>query len=205
MKSTSNVFTLMTETIESMKQIDAISNTIDNITAQTNLLSLNASIEAAKAGESGKGFADVANEIRVLAQQSKESTVKIQSIIDDINQKTVLSVEAMGITNQNVIDQVQLVNQTQSLFDEIMDAIHVLSAKVSEIKNSTDEINEYKDNVVNQIENISAVSEESASATEEVTASSEQISATMDEIAQHSVDLHRLSEDLQERINSFTF
>lgn len=205
MKSTSNVFALVTETSESMKQIDAISNTIDNITAQTNLLSLNASIEAARAGESGKGFAVVANEIRVLAQQSKESTVKIQRIIEDINQKTALSVEAMGITNQNVIDQVQLVNQTQSLFNEIMEAIHVLSAKVSEIKNSTDEITEYKDNVVNQIENISAVSEESASATEEVTASSEQISATMDEITQHAVDLHRLSEELEERINSFTF
>ena len=55
-----------------------------------------------------------------------------------------------------------------------------------------------------QIENISAVSEESASATEEVTASSEQISATMDEITQHAVDLHHLSEQLQEKINSFT-
>lgn len=205
MKSTANVSALVTETSESMKQIDAISNTIDNITAQTNLLSLNASIEAARAGESGKGFAVVANEIRVLAEQSKESTVEIQKIVEDINQKTALSVEAMGITNQNVKDQVQLVNQTHSLFDDIMEAIRVLSAKVSEIKNSTDEITEYKDNVVNQIENISAVSEESASATEEVTASSEQISATMDEITQHAVDLHRLSEELEERINSFTF
>lgn len=205
MNSTTHVSTLVTETSESMKQIDAISNTIDTITAQTNLLSLNASIEAARAGESGKGFAVVANEIRVLAEQSKESTFKIQRIIEDINQKTALSVEAMGITNQNVKDQVQLVNQTQSLFDEIMEAIQVLSAKVSEIKNSSDEITEYKDNVVNQIENISAVSEESASATEEVTASSEQISSTMEEITQHAVDLHSLSEKLQEKINSFTF
>lgn len=205
MKSAANVSALVTETSESMKQIDAISNTIDNITAQTNLLSLNASIEAARAGESGKGFAVVANEIRALAEQSKESTVKIKHIIEDINNKTALSVEAMEITNQNVVEQVQLVKQTQSLFDEIMEAIRVLSIKVSEIKNSSDEISEYKENVVNQIENISAVSEESASATEEVTASSEQISATMDEITQHALDLHRLSEELQERINSFTF
>lgn len=204
MESTTNVSVLVTETSESMKQIDAISDAIDNITAQTNLLSLNASIEAARAGESGKGFAVVANEIRTLAEQSKESTVKIKNIIQDINQKTALSVEAMEITNQNVKDQVQLVNQTQSLFDEIMEAIRVLSAKVTEIKHTTDKITESKDNVVEQIENISAVSEESASATEEVTASSEQISATMDEITQHAVDLHHLSEQLQEKINSFT-
>ena len=205
MKSTANVSALVIETSESMKHIDDISNTIDNITEQTNLLSLNASIEAARAGESGKGFAVVANEIRTLAEQSKNSTLRIKKIIEDINQKTTLSVEAMAITNQNVNEQVQLVNQTQSLFNEIMEAIRVLTAKVSEIKNSTNEITEYKDNVVNQIENISAVSEESASATEEVTASSEQISATMDEITQHTLDLHCLSEQLQERINTFTF
>lgn len=140
-----------------------------------------------------------------MAKQSKASTVEIKKIIEDINQKTQLSVEAMGITNKNVKEQVELVSQTQRLFNEIMDAVLVLSEKVSEIKISTGEIAVYKENVVHQIENISAVSEESASATEEVTASSEQISATMDEITQHALELHRLSEKLQERINSFTF
>lgn len=205
MNSTANVSALVMETSESMKQIAAISNTIENITVQTNLLSLNASIEAARAGERGKGFAVVANEIIALAEQSKTSTVQIKKIVEDINQKTTLSVEAMEITNQNVKEQVQLVRQTHNLFDEIMEAIHVLSDKVSAIKNSTDEITEYKENVVNQIENISAVSEESASATEEVTATSEQISATMHEITQLTLDLNQLSEELKVRINSFKF
>lgn len=204
-ESTANVSKLVLETSESMKQIEAISNTIDMITTQTNLLSLNASIEAARAGESGKGFAVVANEIRALAEQSKDSTVKIKAIIDEISQKTVRSVEAMEITNQKVNDQVRLVKETQDLFAEIMEATKVLSSKVTEIKSTTEEITEHKNNVVDQIENISAVSEESASATEEVTSSSEQIAETMDEITKRAIELHHLSENLQERINSFQF
>jgi methyl-accepting chemotaxis protein len=205
MKSTAEVSELVYETRESMKQIDAISNTIDTITAQTNLLSLNASIEAARAGESGKGFAIVANEIRKLAEQSKASTVKIKEIIENIEQKTALSVKAMEITNQNVKEQVTLVDQTQAVFDEILDAVHKLSEKVSEIKNSTDEITVKKEQIVYQIENISAISQESASATEEVTASTEEITVTMEEITNHAYNLQRLSEQLQEKMNSFKF
>lgn len=205
MKSTVNVSELVSETCDSIKKIDAISNTIDMITAQTNLLSLNASIEAARAGESGKGFAVVANEIRNLAEQSKESTVKIKAIIEDINRKTELSVEAMEITKKNVKEQEQLVNETHSLFTDIMNAIHTLSVKVTEIKKTTDGIASNKDQMVSQIENMSAVSEETASSTEEVTSSSVEIAITMDEITKHAADLHRLSEQLQERINSFDF
>ena len=204
-KSTANVSELVLETSESMKQIEAISNAIDTITAQTNLLSLNASIEAARAGESGKGFAVVANEIRALAEQSKDSTVKIKEIIDEIRQKTERSVAAMEVTNQNVNDQVRIVKETKDLFNEIMEATQILTLKVTEIKATTDEIVENKNNVVDQIGNISAVSEESASATEEVTSSSEQIAETMDDITHRAIELHQLSENLQERINTFKF
>ncbi len=205
MSATTKVSELVYETSESMKQIDAISNTIDAITAQTNLLALNASIEAARAGESGKGFAVVADEIRKLAEQSKASTVKIKSIVEDISDKTAHSVDAMRITNQNVKEQVDLVQRTQSLFNEIMDAVRILTEKVIEIKRNTEEIADQKNNIVSQIENISAISEESASATEEVTASTEQITVTMDEIAQQTVELQNLSEQLKEKINSFKF
>ena len=205
MNATAKVSELVYETSESVKQIDAISNTIDAITSQTNLLALNASIEAARAGESGKGFAVVADEIRKLADQSKASTVKIKAIVEDISDKTALSVDAMRITNQNVQDQVDLVERTQSLFSEIMDAVRTLTDKVNEIKQNTAEIADQKDNIVSQIENISAISEETASATEEVTASAEQITVTMDEITQQTIELQNLSEQLKDKINSFKF
>ncbi len=205
LQSTAKVSDMVYAVSDSMKQIGAISDTIDMITSQTNLLSLNASIEASRAGESGRGFAVVASEIRHLAEQSKASTVKIKDIVDDISKKTELSVQAMDVTKQNVKEQASLVNRTQDLFHEIMEAVKVLSEKITDIKQHVDDISEQKNNIVFQIENISAISEESASATEEVTASAEQISTTMDEITQQALDLQRLSEDLQNRINSFKF
>lgn len=203
MKSTAEVSELVFETSESIKHIDEISNTIDAITAQTGLLSLNASIEAARAGESGKGFAVVAEEIRKLADQSKSSTVEIKRIIENINQKTALSVAAMGAATDNVKEQEGLVEQTKEVFQEIADAVGSLSRKVSEIQASTGEIMIKKDRIVEQIENISAISEETASATQEVTASSHEIISTMENISKSSVELQDLSHQLQERLNSF--
>ena len=203
--STSRVSELVSATNESMKHINAISDTIDMITSQTNLLALNASIEAARAGESGRGFAVVASEIRNLAEQSKASTVRIKDIVEDILQKTELSVEAMEVSNHNVKEQVTLVNRTQNLFNEIIEAVRVLSESISEIKHHTDDISQHKNNIVFQIENISAISQEAASATEEVTASAEQITVTMDEITQQAVELQQLSTQLQERIHTFKF
>jgi methyl-accepting chemotaxis protein len=203
--STARVSELVYDTSESVNQINAISDTIDLITEQTNLLALNASIEAARAGESGKGFAVVANEIRKLAEQSKASTVKIKAIVDDISKKTALSVVAMEDTDKNVKEQSVLVDQTQTVFREIKKAVDELSEMVAEIKNNTNVVAAQKENIVSQIENISAISEESASATEEVTASTEEIAVTMDEITKHTIDLQKLSETLQEKMNTFKF
>ncbi|MDF2822493.1 MAG: chemotaxis protein [Clostridiales bacterium] len=205
MKSTSEVTELVYETSESMKQINVISTTIETITAQTNLLSLNAAIEAARAGESGRGFAVVADEIRNLSEQSKTATIKIKEIVEDIIKKTEQSVEAMKVTNINVNEQVVLVNDSKSIFNEIINAVQVLSEKVTEIKQNTDEITNQKNNIVSQIESISAISEESASATEEVTASTEQITVTMDSITIQASELQKLSEQLQDKINTFKY
>ena len=201
--STAQVSDLVMEMQQSMEKITAISNTIDMITEQTNLLSLNASIEAARTGEAGKGFAVVANEIRKLAEQSKVSTVQIKATIDEIQQKTALSVEAMNQANSNVKEQGIVVDETQKVFHEIMNAVSNLAERVSEIKVHTSDIAQEKENIVAQIENISAVSEETASASEEVTASTQQIAATMDEIAKYAENLDKLADNLKNKVEQF--
>jgi methyl-accepting chemotaxis protein len=194
---------LVEDVNNSMLQINAISETIAQITAKTNLLSLNATIEAARAGESGRGFAVVADEIRKLAEQSKNSTEEIKGIIKAIQEKSIAAVEAMNDTETVVNEQTKVVNNTEKVFDEILNGVIVLTDKVKEIEQSTLEIQNKKDDVVSQIENVSSISEETASATEEVSASTEEITATMNEFTQYAEQLQQLSEKLENEIAKF--
>ncbi len=203
MESNYQVNELVNQTGISMEKIEAISDVIDSIAEETNLLALNASIEAARAGESGKGFAVVASEIRQLAEQSKASTIKIKGAINEIENRTSQFMEAMKNTNQNISDQVALVFETRNVFQEIMDAVHLLLSNLETIKTNIKTIGIKKDDILTQIKHISAISQESASASEEVTASTEQINITMDEINGQAAELQALSESLQERLNQF--
>lgn len=201
--ATTEVNDIVEDMNESTKQINSISETIANITAQTNLLSLNASIESARAGESGRGFAVVADEIRKLAEQSKTSTEEIKLIIADIQKKSDTAVKAIKLTEAVVNEQDLAVGQTQQIFSEILKSIEIMITKVDEVKISIVDINEKKQSTISEIENISFISEQTASASEEVTASAEEITATMEELAAHSSELQRLAEQLGNEINQF--
>ncbi|NMM65978.1 methyl-accepting chemotaxis protein [Clostridium sp. P21] len=188
---------------ESARQINIISETISDITAQTNLLSLNASIESARAGESGKGFAVVAEEIRTLAEQSQSSTEEIKEIIAAIQEKSQTAVNAINSTEAAVNEQYAAVNQTQEIFNKILKSIEIMIAKVDEVKISIIDMDNKKQSTVSEIENISSISEQTASASEEVTASTEEITATMEEFTKHSNKLQMLAEQLENQINKF--
>jgi len=201
--ATGEVNDIVQDMNESTKQINAISETIANITAQTNLLSLNASIESARAGEAGKGFAVVADEIRKLAELSKTSTEEIKTIIASIQNKSDRAVNAIKSTETVVNEQDLAVDQTEKIFSEILKSIEIMTTKVDEVKISIVDINEKKQSTVSEIENISFISEQTASASEEVTASAEEITATMDELSRHSSELQILAEQLGIKINKF--
>ena len=201
--ATNEVNEIVQDMNESTKQINAISETIANITAQTNLLSLNASIESARAGEAGKGFAVVAEEIRKLAEQSQASTEEIKAIIASIQKKSETAVESIRLTETVVNEQDLAVSQTQQIFSEILKSIEVMLTKVDEVRKAIVDINEKKKSTVSKIENISFISEQTASASEEVTASAEEITATMEELTHHSSELQVLAEELGAKINKF--
>ena len=201
--ATTDVNNIVQDMNESTKQINAISETIADITAQTNLLALNASIESARAGEAGKGFAVVAEEIRKLAEQSQTSTEEIKVIIASIQKKSDTAVNAIKSTESIVNEQDLAVNQTHQIFNEILKSIEIMIKKVDEVKISIVDINEKKQSTVSEINNISFISEQTAAASEEVTASAEEITATMEELTRHSSELQILAEQLGIEINKF--
>jgi len=201
--ATSEVNEIVQDMNDSTKKINSISETIAEITEQTNLLSLNASIESARAGEAGRGFAVVAEEIRKLAEQSKESTQEIKAIIANIQTKSDIAVSAIKSTEEIVVEQELAVGQTQEIFNEILKSIGTMIAKVEEVKVSIVDINKKKQGVVSEIENISSISQGTASASEEVTASTEEITAVMDRFTKYADELQVLAEKLSLELNNF--
>ena len=202
--STSEVNKIVQDMNNSTKKISAISEVIAEITEQTSLLSLNASIESARAGEAGKGFAVVAEEIGKLAEESKNSTEEIREIIENIQIKSNIAVEAIKSTENIVNEQDLEVGKTQKIFNDILNSINVMINKVDEIKLSINDMVKKKESTMIEIENISSISEETASTSQEVTASTEEISSAMYRFNKYADTLKSLAEKLDEELANFS-
>ena len=194
---------VMDEVMASIDKINYISDAIADITSQTNLLSLNASIEAARAGDAGRGFAVVADEIRQLADQSKKSTDEIKAIINEVVAKASRAEQAMKENNPLIEEQQDAIHDTNKLFEKISDSINGLIEGLANVAELNTRMEDNKEAVVGEMSSIASVSEESAAASEEVNASVDQVNNTMDEIVTYTNELNNIAGELKKAIDRF--
>ncbi|HKM03444.1 MAG TPA: methyl-accepting chemotaxis protein [Lachnospiraceae bacterium] len=196
--------------IESIEELERESNSIGSITGamneiaeQTSLLSLNASIEAARAGNAGRGFAVVADEIRKLADASLESSKKINKIIESIQTKTKETVKNAKEAEEIVTSQETALKKTVHVFDDITEHVEGLNEYITAISSGVEDIEEAKNETMTAIESISAMLEETAASSAEVQAAAEGQLTAAEKLNQAAAKLGEESGQLQETISSF--
>lgn len=207
-QSTARITHVVIESIENLERqsrsIGQIIGAINDIAEETNLLSLNASIEAARAGVAGKGFSVVASEISKLADQSMGSANEIQDIINEITNNTKYVVETAKQADGIVSEQQQAVHDTTEAFEVMQQQVKVLMKELDGILSGMQEMEETRHTTLHAIEEISAVSEQTAASAENVSASVTEQIQVVNELNQNSEHLSSSADELSKAINQFT-
>jgi len=185
------------------KEIGQIVGVITGIAAQTNLLALNAAIEAARAGEHGRGFAVVADEVRKLAEQSEISAGQITALIEEMQADASKAVETMAVGASEVGSGLRVVNEAGDAFQKIVVSARHVSEQIQEISAATEELSAGSEEVTASVDELTTIAKNSFSQSQQVAEASEQQLAVIQDITASVATLSQIAQELQETVSRF--
>ena len=192
------------DTNQAVDKINDCVSMIMEITSQTKLLALNASIEAARAGDAGRGFAVVATEIGNLATQSSDSAERITNLVKDVLEASAESVKGSETIKDAIIKEQQYVKETQAKFDVLSKEVEASLVEIRQIHTKTESLNKIKTQITNNITDLSAISEENGASAEEVSASCTTINEGIMNTKENTDNMKTLSGELRDYMAFFS-
>lgn len=192
------------QTNDSALAIKKATELITNIAEETSLLSLNASIEAARAGDQGRGFAVVADQIQKLANQSTESAKQIEEIINLLIEASDKTVETMTEVNEVVEKQDADVARTTEAFQHVKEGIDKSIEGIRSISDKTRQLDDTRGKVVDVVQSLTAIAQQNAASTEETSASVTEVGEIMINVSDDAKNLNQIANDLENSVKLFT-
>ncbi|WP_419095813.1 methyl-accepting chemotaxis protein [Halalkalibacter suaedae] len=185
------------------KQIENMAKFVADIAGQTNLLALNAAIEAARAGEAGKGFAVVADEVRKLAEETNNATKQIFDMVSKLNGGMTTIMSAIENGSEIVANQKDSMVFTANSFVEIEQKVNEIGQQIRVVAKGMESTQEKSFQILSNVESISAVTEQSAAGTEEISASATEQLQSLDRVTDKINQLKEMTDDLNNQLSHF--
>ena len=191
------------DTSDAIDKITDMVGLITDIANQTNLLSLNASIEAARAGDAGRGFAVVAEEISKLAKESNDSAIKIKDVVDEISKLSDTCVEQSKEVQDTIAKQQELLEKALAQFDALNKEINASVDNIDNVADITDTLGNIKDTILSAISDLSAIAEETSATNEEIAATTDTVAGSVANVADDMTDMDNMAGNLRESVGFF--